>query len=259
MWVRACVLAGALTGIFANPAPVRAEASAARRVLGNVRVWDRVEAKDASGEWRALRSGALLDGTELRTGPDGRAALELTNGDVVALGGSSSAALAGEGTPRVRLLSGRMALRLQPSSSLVVDTPIAAVALPSVRPVSASGPGEALVTLDDAAVTVRSFRGTFEATRAGTEPILIADNQSVTLGADAGAPPARATVAEPKGEQKDIWATLGIPPGIAAAMGVGLATAGGLTGAAASGAFSEESSETGPAADQGSPFRPIRR
>jgi hypothetical protein len=87
---------------------------------------------------------------------------------------------------------------------------------------------------------------------------MVADNQTVTVGADAGAPPAPAT-AELKGEEKSVWAALGLTPGIGAALGGALAVGGGVGGAVAAGAFSDESSETGTAADQGSPFRPIRR
>src|SRR6185436_7760776 len=203
--------------------------------------------------WHPLRNGALLDGTEVRTGPDGRAVLELTNGDIAALGGSSSAELVGEGT-RLRLRAGRLAVRLQPASALVVETPIATVALPALRPVAVSAPSEALVTLGDGTTTVRSFRGAFEATRPGAAPLVVADNQAVTLGADAGAPPTP-LAAEPKGEEKSVWAALGISPGMGALLGGALAVGGGVGGAAAAGAFSGESEADGTAVDQGSPFR----
>jgi hypothetical protein len=257
MWLRGWALVGAaLVGTIGEPGASRAEAPAGRRVLGTTRVVGLVEARQDGAEWRALQNGALLDGMQLRTGPEGRAVLELTNGDVAALGGSSSAELGGEGA-RLRLLTGRLAVRLQPSSALLVDTPAATVALPALRPVAVGGPSEALLTLGNGTTTVRSFRGTFEARRPGAEPIVIADNQTVTVGAEAGAPPAPAAP-EAKSEES-AWAALGISPGMGAALGGVLAVGGGVGGAAASGAFSGESSETGTAADQGSPFRPIRR
>lgn len=265
MGFRAWVLVGTvLAAAAADPGTARGESAAGRRVLGALRVWGPVEARTDAGEWRAVGDGALLAGTEIRTGSEGRAAFELANGDVAALGGASSVALVGDETPRLRLTSGRLGVRFQPSSSLLVDTPAATVGLPALRPVAVGGLREALLTLGDRTTTVRSFHGTLEATRPGSPPVMIAANESVTIGADAGAPPAPAAGGDiqiPPGPKSDdgLWAALGLSPGMAAVLGGALAVGGGVGGAAAAGAFSGESSETSPAPDQGSPFRPIRR
>jgi hypothetical protein len=230
-------------------------------VLGTASAWGPVDVMQPGGEWHSFGGGALLEGVQVRTRPDGRAILELTNGDVVALGGSSSLRVARG--PRVALVGGRLGVRFQESSPLVVDTPATRVALPAFRPV-ATGFREALIGLEGSVTTVRSFRGTIEATRPGDVPIMVAEHQTLAVGpAEAGVPPGVGDIQIPPGPKTDetIWAALGLSPGMAAVLGGALAVGGGVGGAAAAGAFSssDAASTGGPTPDQGSPFRPIRR
>lgn len=254
-WV---LVAGALAVAVVDPGWARGELTPARQALGTVRVSGSVEAKDDGGEWHPLRAGILLEQTEIRTAADGRTILTLANGDVVAVGGSSSVRIGRGSVPRLALEGGRLGIRVQPSSRLGIETPSGKVALPAFPRVAVTGLSEALVSFDRGNTTVQSFRGDFEATRPGAQPILIAESKSVTLGQpESGAPPA---VGEKKTESKDMWAALGLSPGMAAAIGGALAVGGGVGGAAASGAFSDDSSTAADkTAEQGSPFRPIQR
>jgi hypothetical protein len=257
-------MAGALAAAVGGPAEARGAAAQGRRVLGTVRVWGAVEARHESGGWRALSGGALLEDTQLRTGPDGRAIIELANGDVAALGGSSEVRLTVDRFPRLALEAGRVAVRLQPSSPLVVQTPATSVALPALRRAALGGLREALITVEHGTTTVRSFRGEVEATRPGAPPVIVADNQAVTIAPpEAGTPPAPAADIEiPPGPKSPdgMWAALGLSPAMAAVIGGAVAVGGGVGGAAAAGAFSGDASTTGGTRpDQGSPFRPIRR
>src|SRR5262249_1280659 len=116
--MRRWVLVGAVLAVaLGRPGGTLAENPATgRRGRGTLRVYGSVEARTAGGDWKKVANGALLDGTELRTPSEGRAALELANGDVVAVGGSTSLTVGGEETSRLRLETGRVAVRFQPTS-----------------------------------------------------------------------------------------------------------------------------------------------
>ncbi len=238
----------------------------AKRLLGTVRATGQVESALPGQDWRPLTGGAVIEGMRLRTGADGMAVVQLSDGDVLGLAEASTCELPVGGDGHVRLIDGRLALRLRAESGLVVDAAAASVRPPAVNPV-ALGQREALVTLDRGTATVRPYHGTFEVSGPGEGVIQVAAGQEATVAPQAKSPVVAAATTPPDTDAKKaaegggVLAALGIPPTIAEIIGGGAAVVGGAVGgAAAAGAFSGGdggSTDTGGA--QGSPFRPIRR
>ena len=241
----------------------------AKRLLGTVRVTGPVEAALPGEAWHPLTGGAAVEGMRIRTGAQGVAVVQLSNGDVLGVAESSSCELGA--AARVRLLDGRLALRLQPDSGLVVDAAAATIRGPAVSPVAA-GLREAMIGLSEGTLLVRPYRGGLEIggpaegvvtqVAAGQQAVLApqAKAPTVTLAsATPGVAPELQTGGQAAGG--GFLASLGLSSTAAMLIGSGVAVVGGAVGgAAASGAFSTGGSGTsGGGGAQGSPFRPIRR
>jgi len=269
MRMRMWTVVGVVLACGFGASPVHAEA---KQLLGTVRATGAVEAGLPGGPWRPLTGGAVVEGMRLRTGADGVAVVQLSDGDVLGLAESSSCELPGAGQTHVRVLQGRLAVRLRAESALVVDAAESSVRPPATTPVSTSQ-REALVTLDQGTVLVRPYRGSFEvATAADGSAVQVAPGQQATLAPQAKTPivvaadttgaPGKEKAASHKAEEGGgVLAALGISPAVAEAIGGGAVVVGGAVGgAAAAGAFSSgggDSSNSGGGA-QGSPFRPVR-
>lgn len=267
MWTRG--LRGALaltivTGGLVGAAP----SEPAKKVIGTVRAAGPVESATTPGEWKPFKGGAALDGMTLRTGAKGTAVVQMKSGDVVGLGEQSTLAI--DGT-RIRLESGRVALRLRPTSRLVVDTARGTIRQAAVQPVAASQ-REALVTIVDGAVTVHAYRGAFELDNPNGTATEVKPGQVATVAPDAQAPTlslASALTTTPEAKSVDQGASAGAVGGVAGStlawVGVGTGivaggTVGGLAGSGAIGGDDDDDDEVatgGP--PQVSPFRPVKR
>jgi hypothetical protein len=245
--------------ILAVPGAARAEeAAGAARVLGTVRVTGDVEAKRADAEWRTVSGGPVLEGTALRTGEGGAAVVKLAAGDVLGLAERSS--LEFGSAPRVRLVSGRLALRLPASSGLEVDTPHGLVRVPAVAGATGDETREGLVAVEGETTTLHVYRGVLDAVPSGGRPAPVGAGAVATLG-----PGTRVDVTPAPGggaataAKTGLVAGLGLSPLGALFVTTGVAVAGGLGAAAATGAFSnEDGGGSAPAGgNQGSPFRPV--
>jgi hypothetical protein len=241
-----------------------ARAESGRRLLGTVQITGDVEAALPDGPWRPLTGGAAVAGMRIRTAARGVAVVQLANGDVVGLAESSSCEL-GDAVPvRIRLLGGRLALRLAPLSALMVEAGAAQVRPPATSPVALGSQREALVTLDAGTVVVRPYRGSFEVAGPGDgSATQVAAGQQATLAPQAAAPiitAAAASESTVKGnaEEGGVLAALGLSPLAAGLIGGGAVVVGGaIGGAAAAGAFSSDGDDSdGGGGAQGSPFRP---
>src|SRR5437868_14123154 len=118
MRMRMLVVVGLGLGLAIGAGRVHADA---KRLLGTVRATGAVEAALPGGPWRPLTGGAVVEGMRLRAGADGVAVVQLSDGDVLGLTESSTCELPAEGQPHVRLIDGRLAVRLRAESALVVD------------------------------------------------------------------------------------------------------------------------------------------
>jgi hypothetical protein len=207
-----------------------------------------------------------MERTELRTGEDGAAVVELTHGEVLGLAERSALTLGAVAPGTVRLGAGRLTLHLPRGAAFVVTVPQGVV-----RVDEADAQREALVTVAETSSELRVYRGRFAVAAPGHEPVTVEEGGVATLSADA---PPRVAAAEAVGPASEADAVapparaglrgaLGLSPlGALLAGGGAVAVAGGVGAAAAAGAFSTgdgDEADDGPAGNQGSPFRPIRR
>ena len=235
-----------------------------RTLLGTIRSSGAVEAGLPGQDWRPLTGGALVEGMRIRTAAkDSAAVLTLASGDVLGLAEGTVCEVGTSRPVRVRLLEGKLALRLRADSPLVVDAGAASVRAPAATPAATGATREALLTLRDGTAVLATYRGAFELTGTGDgTPVQVAAGQQATVLPQGGAP---AVSSAPSGKAAaagaagggGALAALGISETTAAVIGGGVAVVGGLGGAAAAGAFSgdgDSGDDTGGA--QGSPFRP---
>lgn len=262
-WSVVAALAACVMGLGTGRAGAEA-----KRLLGTVRVTGPVEAALPGEAMRPFTGGAAVDGMQIKTGAGGVAVVQLSDGDVLGLAESSTLELSNGNSGRVRLLDGRLALRLRSESALEIDAAAATVRPPAVSPV-AVGQREALVSVTEGTALVRPYRGAFE--MAGPDEGTITQvqaGQQATLAPQAEAPVVVAAAAGTSSLKADastaakaggggLLATLGLSPTMATILGTGAAAVVGVGGAAAAGAFSSDGDGSdGGGGAQGSPFRP---
>jgi hypothetical protein len=269
--------AAALVALVMGGSRVAAAAQPGRRVLGTVRIAGSVEGSLEPDRWMPLFGGAVVEGLSIRTGEKAGAVLQLSNGDLIGLTEGTTARV-GTGTPlHVSLEGGKIAFRLQPGSTTVLDTPQGAARLPSAQPASTGGGQyEALLEYSGGSTSLQSYRGNFELVGSGDIATPVESGQRATLAANSTTPtivladssgtPPGVGDSDDSNQKKGGDATSSLPFGLSPlwATVIGVAVLGGIGGgiaAAASGGGGGSSSSSdvgGGGGNQGSPFRATR-